>query len=85
MNMTTKKALPHEEDAELITAGELAKLLAKKGLISENEFEGLILKAFLLPRIAAMTDDNWERLRNEMVAFLQNDKAKETEQEGSNT
>ena len=70
-NCTASTNLPHVEHAALITAGELAKLLAFKNVISLEEFGDLITRAFVRDRALAMTEDTWQQIKQEMLEFLQ--------------
>lgn len=68
--MTNNADLPHVEHATLITAGELAKLLARKGVISPEEFDDLVTRAFVRDRAMAMSEDTWQQIKQEMLNFL---------------
>ena len=69
--MTNVAILPHVEHAALITAGELAKLLARKEVITPEEFDNLVTRAFVRDRAMAMTEDTWQQIKQEMLEFLQ--------------
>ena len=69
--MTNTASLPHVEHASLITAGELAKLLARKGVITPEEFDDLVTRAFVRGRALAMTEDTWQQIKKELLDFLQ--------------
>ena len=68
--MTKEAILPHVEHATLITAGELAKLLARKGVITPEEFDDLVTRAYVFSRAQAMTEDTWQQIRQELLDFL---------------
>ena len=73
--MSNPNQLPHVDHASLITAGELAKLLARKGIITEDEFGWLVTVAYCLPRIELMNEDTWEGIKVDLLAFLRNNPA----------
>ena len=68
--MTNVKILPHVEHAALITAGELAKLLARKEVITPEEFDNLVTRAFVRDRAMAMTEDTWQQIKKELLDYL---------------
>ena len=68
--MTNTASLPHVEHASLITAGELAKLLARKGVITPEEFDDLVTRAFVKDRAMAMTENTWQQIKQELLDFL---------------
>jgi len=62
--------LPKQEHAHHIRVQDLARLLTKKAVISEDEFEWLVTQGYCIPRLLAMNEENWMQLRQELVAFL---------------
>lgn len=72
----TTKRLPYEDMSLIIEAGSLARLLAHKGIVSPEEFEWLVCKAYLRPRIELLTEDNWQEVRQDMLDFLRREDPK---------
>ena len=68
--MTNTASLPHVEHADLITAGELAKLLARKGLIAPEEYDDLVTRAFVMDRAMALSEDTWRQIKKEILDFI---------------
>jgi hypothetical protein len=62
--------LPYEDVSGIIEAGSLARLLAHKGIISPEEFEWLVIKAYIRPRAEAMNENNWAEIREDLLQFL---------------
>ena len=57
--------LPKEEHAHHIRVQDLAKLLTRKAVISENEFEWLVIKGYMLPRLESTTEETgWETMKD---------------------
>lgn len=68
--------LPYEDMSLLIEAGSLARLLAHKGIISPEEFEWLVIKAYVRPRAEAMNAKNWAEIREDLLNFLRREDPK---------
>ena len=62
--------LPYEDYSHLITLEALSGLLARKGVISPDEYRGLIWKGYMLPRLHAMTEENCMAIRQELLDFM---------------
>ena len=65
-NKATEVAgLPKEEHAHHIRVQDLAKLLVKKAVISEDEFEWLVIKGYMIPRLESATEETgWETMKD---------------------
>lgn len=79
------KRLPYEDMSMLIEAGSLARLLAHKGIISTEEFEWLVVKAYVRPRAEAMNENNWAEIREDLLQFLHREDPKPPQADPSAT
>ena len=68
--------LPYEDMSHLIDAGSLARMLARKGVISADEFKWLVIVPYLRPRVEAMTRENCMERKQELLDFLQREAPK---------
>ncbi|HPF99352.1 MAG TPA: hypothetical protein PLE77_04740 [Kiritimatiellia bacterium] len=64
------RALPKEAYAHCIRVDDLAKMLARKNVISEDEFDLLVMRGYILPKLEVANEDNWMQLRDDLLAFL---------------
>ncbi len=53
-----------------ITAEGLAIKLVRKGVMSTEDLRLLVIRGHLLPRMEAMTDDNFAEIRQELLDFM---------------
>lgn len=67
---TSITRLPYEDMNHLIEAGRLARTLAHKGIISAEEFEWLVIAAYVRPKVEGMTEKNWMEIKQELLDFL---------------
>jgi hypothetical protein len=62
--------LPFEDYASEVNIGDLLKILVNKGVISVDDYELLVMRAHMIPRIEAMDENNWEQIKAELLKFL---------------
>lgn len=77
--------LPFEDYASEVDISDLLKILVNKGVLSVDDYELLVMRGHMFPRLRAMTKDNWAEIKAELLDFLdprnwKREPAAETEQ-----
>ena len=62
--------LPFEDYASAVDIADLLKILVNKGVLSVDDYELLVMRGHMFPRLRAMTQDNWEEIRAELLDVL---------------
>ena len=62
--------LPFEGYASEVKIADLVKMLVHTGALSIRDYELLVMRGHMLPLIESMTDDNWMRIRDQLLEFL---------------
>ena len=67
---TNAGRLPKQEHAHHIRIQDLAALLVSKAVISEEEYEWLVIKGFMIPRLESATEETGWATMKELKAFM---------------
>jgi len=62
--------LPFEGYASEVKMADLVKMLVHKGALSVEDYELLVMRGHMFPLLESMTDDNWMRIREQLLEFL---------------
>lgn len=62
--------LPFEDFASDINIGDLAKILVNRNVLTVEDYELLVMRGHMFPRLDAMNDSNWRKIKAELLKFL---------------
>ena len=62
--------LPFEDYASDINVGDLARILVHRNVLSVDDYELLVMRGHMFPRLEAMNDSNWQEIKAQLLSFL---------------
>jgi hypothetical protein len=65
-----EQPIPFAKYSDVVVAGDLAKLLVKRGVLSVEDFKMLVQTRYMEPRLRAMNEANWQATRDDLMHFL---------------
>lgn len=68
--LTIEGKLPFEDYASEIEVADLAKILVNKNVLSVDDYELLVMRGHIFPRVEAMNQGNWMDVKAELLHFL---------------
>ena len=75
--------LPFEDYASSANLADLLKILVNKGILSVEDYELLVIRGYMFPKLMAMTDDTWMEIRDHLVTFLEQGQVKSSDEDTS--
>jgi hypothetical protein len=67
--------LPFEDYASSANLADVLKMLVNKGVLSVEDYELLVMRGYMFPKLKAMTDDNGMEIRAQLLEFLEEGRA----------
>ena len=62
--------LPFEDYASGIDVGDLARILVHRSLLTIDDYELLVMRGHMIPRLKVMNDSNWREIKTQLLTFL---------------
>lgn len=68
--LSIRPKLSFEDYSSDINIGDLARILVHRGVLTIDDYELLIMRGHMIPRLKIMDDSNWQEIKAELLAFL---------------